>query len=97
MFVNTSEVSATLLISSTFESFDLASTRQFTERKNHGSLNSTKPDGLLVLVEEKLSARILTLNRPKQLNALSFQMKFGANHSIQVPCVRCCEITLKYK
>ena len=27
-----------------------------------------------VLVEEKLSARILTLNRPKQLNALSFQM-----------------------
>ena len=27
-----------------------------------------------VLVEVKLSARILTLNRPRQLNALSFQM-----------------------
>ena len=27
-----------------------------------------------ILVEEKLSARILTLNRPKQLNALLFQM-----------------------
>ena len=27
-----------------------------------------------VLVEEKLSARILALNRPRQLNALSFQM-----------------------
>ncbi|KAK7859528.1 3-hydroxyisobutyryl-coa hydrolase 1 [Quercus suber] len=37
-------------------------------------LNSTKPDDPQVLVEEKLSARILTLNRPKQLNALSFQM-----------------------
>ncbi|XP_050282742.1 3-hydroxyisobutyryl-CoA hydrolase 1-like isoform X2 [Quercus robur] len=37
-------------------------------------LNSTKPDDPQVLVEEKKSARILTLNRPKQLNALSFQM-----------------------
>ncbi|GMY17551.1 3-hydroxyisobutyryl-CoA hydrolase 1-like isoform X1 [Fagus crenata] len=37
-------------------------------------LNSTKPDNDQVLVEEKLSAKILTLNRPKQLNALSYQM-----------------------
>lgn len=29
---------------------------------------------LQVLVEEKSSARIFTLNRPKQLNAVSFQM-----------------------
>ncbi|XP_075646903.1 3-hydroxyisobutyryl-CoA hydrolase 1-like isoform X2 [Castanea sativa] len=38
------------------------------------ALNSTKPDDHQILVEEKLSARILTLNRPKQLNALLFQM-----------------------
>ncbi|GMY22867.1 3-hydroxyisobutyryl-CoA hydrolase 1-like [Fagus crenata] len=37
-------------------------------------LNSTKPNTDQVLVEEKLSARILTLNRPSQLNALSSQM-----------------------
>ncbi|KAK4592446.1 hypothetical protein RGQ29_016836 [Quercus rubra] len=38
------------------------------------ALNSTKPDDHQILVEAKLSARILTLNRPKQLNALLFQM-----------------------
>nr|XP_023927358.1 3-hydroxyisobutyryl-CoA hydrolase 1-like isoform X2 [Quercus suber] len=38
------------------------------------ALNSTKPDDHQILVEEKLSARILTLNRPKQLNSLLFQM-----------------------
>ncbi|XP_030961779.1 3-hydroxyisobutyryl-CoA hydrolase 1-like isoform X2 [Quercus lobata] len=38
------------------------------------ALNSTKPDNHQILVEEKLPARILTLNRPKQLNALLFQM-----------------------
>ncbi|KAG6677223.1 hypothetical protein I3842_14G014500 [Carya illinoinensis] len=37
-------------------------------------LTSTKPDEDQVLVEERSSARILTLNRPRQLNALSFQM-----------------------
>uniref|UniRef100_A0A2N9EVV0 3-hydroxyisobutyryl-CoA hydrolase n=1 Tax=Fagus sylvatica TaxID=28930 RepID=A0A2N9EVV0_FAGSY len=37
-------------------------------------LNSTRPNTDQVLVEEKLSARILTLNRPSQLNALSSQM-----------------------
>lgn len=37
-------------------------------------LNSTKLDEDQVLVEEKSFARILTLNRPRQLNALSFQM-----------------------
>ncbi|KAK8487740.1 hypothetical protein V6N11_069470 [Hibiscus sabdariffa] len=35
---------------------------------------STSFDWMLVLVEVKSFARILTLNRPKQLNALSFQM-----------------------
>uniref|UniRef100_A0A2N9EKQ1 3-hydroxyisobutyryl-CoA hydrolase n=1 Tax=Fagus sylvatica TaxID=28930 RepID=A0A2N9EKQ1_FAGSY len=40
-------------------------------------LNSTRPNTDQVLVEEKLSARILTLNRPRQLNALSFQMGKG--------------------
>ncbi|GMY22866.1 3-hydroxyisobutyryl-CoA hydrolase 1-like [Fagus crenata] len=37
-------------------------------------LNSTRPNTDQVLVEEKLSARILILNRPSQLNALSSQM-----------------------
>ncbi|XP_062175217.1 3-hydroxyisobutyryl-CoA hydrolase 1-like isoform X1 [Alnus glutinosa] len=37
-------------------------------------LNSTKPEEDQVLIEEKSYARILTLNRPRQLNALSFQM-----------------------
>ncbi|XP_059433889.1 3-hydroxyisobutyryl-CoA hydrolase 1-like [Corylus avellana] len=37
-------------------------------------LNSTKPEEDQVLVEEKSYAKILTLNRPRQLNALSFQM-----------------------
>ncbi|XP_040994865.1 3-hydroxyisobutyryl-CoA hydrolase 1-like [Juglans microcarpa x Juglans regia] len=37
-------------------------------------LTSAKPDEDQVLVEERSSARILTLNRPRQLNALSFQM-----------------------
>ncbi|KAG7945962.1 hypothetical protein I3843_14G014100 [Carya illinoinensis] len=37
-------------------------------------LTSTKSDEDQVLVEERSSARILTLNRPRQLNALSFQM-----------------------
>lgn len=36
--------------------------------------SSTKADEDQVLVEEKSSARILMLNRPRQLNALSFQM-----------------------
>ena len=39
-----------------------------------------------ILVEEKLSARILTLNRPKQLNALLFQMISHLTYWILLMC-----------
>ena len=39
-----------------------------------------------ILVEEKLSARILTLNRPKQLNALLFQMVSHLTYWILLMC-----------
>ncbi|KZV14961.1 3-hydroxyisobutyryl-CoA hydrolase 1 [Dorcoceras hygrometricum] len=38
------------------------------------SISSTNGETDQILVEEKSSARIFTLNRPKQLNALSFEM-----------------------
>lgn len=49
-----------------------------------------------VLVEEKSFARILTLNRPRQLNALSFQMvylffnyPYVYYHALALKCVIC--------
>ena len=49
-----------------------------------------------ILVEEKLSARILTLNRPKQLNALLFQMVSHLTYWILLMCFECLHSLLYY-
>ena len=49
-----------------------------------------------ILVEEKLSARILTLNRPKQLNALLFQMVSHLTYWILLMCIEFLHSLLYY-
>ena len=49
-----------------------------------------------ILVEEKLSASILTLNRPKQLNALLFQMVSHLTYWILLMCFECLHSLLYY-